>query len=457
MRLVYHFLLILVIFWTFHFSYAQEEVSLEKYYSHMYLGEKKTKNYSGPLDPRATFSDEIGGVVFLDDSFQKQYLNKEFQNETFELYQFWFDKVSDKSTCPDEELGQNVDYIRYLFRLVSMSYLFEAIKTNNRIANELNLDKKMCAQHFDDLFSECHPRSDDMKKFKDRVYGKFVNEIDKTKYISLSKKETESWLELFHKSSSLNTDPTFARLHDWCEKNQIDCHKLDLKKIESALGSFCETDKKLIKNICNESDDLYGVSYASDAQDLIRNSNGFNLINSHGMGEDCLRRFVKINSIREVNYFELGRLFSRIRSSLLKEKSRYIQGELFLPGSLKEFDMKGLSDFLVALKPPKVEVVAIKKVKPKAKPVSRPVVVALKKAEPKVVIPEPVVMEEPQGPKISEFEFAKNELASKNFEKIKLDMDKFRDDFEFTSKMISELSAPIKKFQTHKALSDMKA
>jgi hypothetical protein len=174
------------------------------------------------------------------------------------------------------------------------------------------------------------------------------------------------------------------------------------------------------------------------------------------MGEDCLRRFSKLGAVREANYKELNIIIPLIYKYLNSEKVSYLQGSLFLPGALKEFDMKGLSDFLVALKPPKVAVVKkVAKVKPK--PVPIPVVTLAKtptpapKIDPVIeVVPEVVV------PKISEFERAATLIGENKSAKEILDMDQFRDDFEFTSKMISSLSQPIKKFQTRKALTDLR-
>ena len=110
------------------------------------------------------------------------------------------------------------------------------------------------------------------------------------------------------------------------------------------------------------------------------------------MGEECLIRYSKIFAHKENIDPYIVKQFPLIRSHLIKAQSRYKQGELFLPGSLKEFDMKGLSDFLTALKPPKKEEIIVVNNKPKAKPV----IVPLPKPAPivqkneVVIVPEPV-------------------------------------------------------------------
>lgn len=436
--------------------FAAKGDSLDGYYERLKTGERKVDNYSGPKDNRAFFSEALGKTIFLEDDYKTNVFNREIQSELFSLESFWKEKVLEKSTCPDEELGTHQDYIRYLYRLVSISYLFESIKLNHRISSELSFGKNACSLNYQELFGKCTAKSDDMKKFKDRIFGKFANEYEKLKYSALSKKETESFMELFHLSTINNNDPTFARIHYWCLENNVDCKKINLNDIKNAIGHFCQKDRDLMLNICNEDDEILGMSQVKILEDLVKTSNAFNLINGKGMGEDCLRRFSKLGAVKEANYKELNVVIPLIYKYLASEKVSYLQGSLFLPGALKEFDMKGLSDFLIALKPPKV-VVAKKIVKVKPKPVVKPVVVAAKVPTPEPKI-EPVVEVVPEVvmPKISEFEKAAALILENKSAREVLNMDLFREDFEFTSKMISSLSQPIKKFQTRKALTDMR-
>ena len=64
---------------------------------------------------------------------------------------------------------------------------------------------------------------------------------------------------------------------------------------------------------------------------------------------------------------------------------------------------------------------------------------------------------EPPRPYVSEFEKGVSAIVEHNASSAILNMEVFRDDFEFTSEMIAELSGPIKKFQTRAALNDMKS
>jgi hypothetical protein len=441
-------------------AYSSELVdkSLDRYYNNLFLGEKRTLQYNGPLSPESTFLDETGDWLSHDDRFYSNYLNDQIQVDAFELHDFWFKKIKEKSACPDQTLGENIEYIRHLYRLLSISYLFESLKNTFELSSKLG-DAKLCSLDFKEVFGNCRPKSDDMNKFYERVYGKFVNEISKQSVASFSKKEQQDWLDAFHRSNSLTLDLGFAQMHEWCFKQKKNCKNLSVLDVKQALKNICQSDRSLVQKVCNEDDGLYGISTHERATELVQASNAFNLINQNGMGEDCLRRFVKIFKSKEVQYPNINRYLPLIYSKLNRENRRYLQGELFLPGALKEFDMKGLSDFLAALKPPKIEtkVVALPKPRPRPKPTPKPV------EQPKPVTPAPkpeaVVVEIPEtvAPKISEFERAVRELDEKKLSTLTINMDQFRDDFEFTPQILADLALPIKKFQTRAALTDMKS
>ncbi|MBY0416380.1 MAG: hypothetical protein K2Q18_19550 [Bdellovibrionales bacterium] len=426
------------------------------YYNNIFLGEKKTQNYSGPLDPRSVYSDYSGQLILLDDLYSDHFFSGNIQNETFELHQYWYTEVMEKSACTNEVLAENLDYIRYLYRLVSISYLFEGLKLNTELSKQLGA-KNSCSIIFKDVFNGCSPSSPDMKKFLERVYGKFVNEIEKNKTEAFSKKEKMSWMSTFQSSTSLTNNPVFARLHDKCKSNKENCRTLKDDEIVESLNSFCKSDIKNIQQLCAEKDSFYGLSNVQTATELIKSSNAFSLINQSGMGEECLRRYGKLFHEKELTDITIGKQFPLLYGYLGGIKGRYIQGELFLPGALKEFDAKGLSDFLNALKPPvEKPVIVLVKPRPKPKPIPeppKPVVV-----EKKVVLaPAPVVPPEPPKVQISEFERGVLELKEKASPSVSIDMDLFRDSFEFTPSMITSLAGPIKKFQTRAALSDMKS
>ncbi len=449
-------LLIIFLFSPFINLKAAEKNNLDEYYKEVVLGEKSTNLYYGPLDARGEFNDSTGNLDFLDDLFSKNYMLNQFQDGLGELPQFWSQEVMEKSICPNKTLSDNIIYIRYLYRLVSISYLFEELRLFHQASSELGFDVNACQMKFDDIFGKCQPKSSDMKKFKERVMGKFSNEIEKIKIDKLSTQIRANMLKGFRESQSLSTDVIQSRMYQLCRADSKNCRHLTDVDIQNNFSQLCSANKSVIKKLCNESDHFFGLSQSPVVTDLIKNSNAFTLINQSGMGEECLRRYAKISAHKENVDLFVNKQFPLIHYHLIKKQGRFPQGELFLPGALKEFDMKGLSDFLTALKPKVVEPIVIKKLKPK--PIKKVVVVAPK--------PEPVVMNLPQptpepapvveAPRLSQFNLGLAALAGGNQEFV-VNMDEFRDDFEFSSAMIAELTGVIKKFQTRSALMDMKS
>lgn len=436
---------------------GNEKNNLDDYYKEIYLGEKPTNLYFGPSDARGSFNDSSGSIDFFDDIFARSYLNDNFQLGLGELPQFWSQEIMEKSICPNNTLSESIMYIRYLHRLVSISYLFEELKLFHQVSSELGFESSECQLKFEDLFGKCQPKSNDMKKFKERVMGKFLNEIEKIKISKLSTSLRAEILKRYRESQSLTTDVIQSRMYQACSEKANNCHHLTETDLQNNLKKFCRVNKVVIKKLCDETDHYYGLSQTPVVRDLIKNSNAFSLINQSGMGEECLRRYSKISSHKENVEPFVNKQFPLINYHLIKRQSRFPQGELFLPGALKEFDMKGLSDFLTALKPKEIEPIVIKKLRPKL--VVKKMLIVPKPEAVSISLPAPAATPVPtpavETLRHSQFNLGLSALAAGREEFI-VNMDEFREDFEFSSGMITELTGVLRKFQTRIALLDMK-
>ncbi len=421
------------------------------------LGEFNQTNQSG-IEKSLTFDLTRDQKSPNEDEFYiNNLLAQKVQGHPYELTQFWFNSILNESLCPNEEIALNIDYIRYLYRLVTMSYSFESLKRAKKISDELGLKSPNCEISFKQVFGDCSPKSEEMRKFHQRVFGKFNSDGDPYKTDRKTKKDIEEWWNEF-KRSNLTIDPMISRIKDNCDQHGLNCKTLKESELSQEISFICNEDKTVILNACNEVDDLMGVSYSDRMGEIIKGSNAFNLINKNGYGEDCLRRFTRISKYKEIKYPHLAKLIPLMHATLIKENARYKEGELFMPGALKEFDMKGLSDFLVALKPSKPKVVAqFKKVPVKVEaPKPEPVPVKVETAPVVVVKVEEPVSAPPPPPKISEFERALLQLKKFNAESAQVNMETFREDFLFSQEEFQALEIPLKKFQTRKALQDMK-
>lgn len=448
----------LVLVFTASFA-LQSLASQDKLYQDLNLGEKPAPQYAGPLSPAGKFDSLTGEFTFLDKVHEHQYLEDHLTRELFDLADSWFHEFPLGAACSNFYLNQNIDYIRYLFRLITMSYIFESMKATNVALHQLGFDRNACSLSWHQTFSKCGPRSDEMKKFVKRVQYRFLDDMDRSQYIRLSEPKKKKWMSSleseYQKKSSSNI--ARARVIGQCLKEDRNCEELKSQAVRQIMEKSCEEDRQKIQQICSENDELYGLSYVDDLVELISQSNAINVIDSGGYGKNCLERFVRLFQRKETKNLYLKSVFPVIKKDLKRKEKRYAQGSLFLPGALKEFDDKGLSDFLFRPEPkPEPEpVVIVKKPEPESKPKPKPKPKPVVKPEPK---PEPIVVEplpDPE-PEPSEFARAYQELVSTEASKVPMDMDAFKDDFIFSERMTKALQGPLEDYQTRAALTDMK-
>lgn len=437
---------------------AKEVVEGESFYHQVVVGEKPAPQYMGPISPDGRFSPLTGEFFFLDDLHYNNYLQSNLERSLFDLTDQWFNKFPLSSACPNFYLDQNLDYIRYLFRLITMSYLFEGMKSVNVSLHQLGYDRNACSISWHQTFSSCKPKNEDMKKFVERAQFRFLHDFDRAEYYRLPPEGLQTWNRQFKKEAreKSSEDITRVRLLAYCQANNKNCENLKSDEIRDALVASCSQDRDLIQKICSESDQLYGLSYIDDLVDLLISSNVISVIDSGGHGASCLNRFVSVFKEREKRDLYLSQIFPVIKKQLSSSKERYAQGSLFLPGALKEFDLKGLDNFLftppvVVEEPPKPEPVVVDipvVVVPTPTPKPEPVVVVEPEPEPQ---PTPVPEDRP-----SQFKIAFEELMKTGKDRVAVDMQKFKGDLIFTERMDKALEEPMKQYQTRSALQEMK-
>lgn len=423
------------------------------FYDEVRTGQRDAGHYYGPIDPRFSFDQRRGDINYLDSIYENQFFHDNIHEDFFNLFQFWNKDISLSSACPNSDLGQNIRYIRYLFRLLSMSYLYEGMKDYQKILYELGEDEKSCEIGWQDVFEKCSAQSGEMKKFVRRVKGKIGERPNFTSFKKMSKEELVNAVDDFQ--SGKMSGVSVARVKYWCKENKKDCSKISLKDLKKSLVDSCNEDKKLINQICSEEDLLYGLTNVELSVSLLMQSNVANIINASGTGYSCLIRYQDIFKKDENPKEVIKEIFPPIHSALIERKDVYLQGEIFLPGALREFDDKGLSDFIYK-EEPKIEIPAPKPVEPKK--VEPPPVVAVAP----VIIPPPVVKEEPkEEPKVIEkpltqFENALKKVIQENFPRYALDMKKMKEEPFLDEKTLKALETPLKEYQTREALTDMR-
>lgn len=424
------------------------------FYDNVHLGERQTPEYFGPLSPSYKFSNQLGEITFEDTEFFDYYIPSVTSIDLHKLDSMWRNEFPVKSNCPDFYLNKNIDYIRYLYRLISISYIFESLKEYHSLMYEIGGDESLCSLEWKDTLNKCRPKSLEMKKFVKRAQTRYLENWNAGKLNKLNKADRRRWIKNFRNLRPRGVAKT--RTFKWLIESGYSTENFTLKNSREALGRVCKEDSRLMLTLCSEKDDVYGLSYIPESIELLYKSNAANVINSGGHGLSCLKRYSKLFRKKERLYPDLQLIFALMGKQLRAKNSRYVQGELFLPGALKEFDDKGLGDFLfVEAKPkpkPKPKPIIVIKPKPMPKPKPKPVVaaVAKPKAKPKPKPkPKPVV-------KVSAFEQAVTKLIKQGRKSVSVDMKLMKRDFVFTKAMVKALKAPLKDYQTREALSDMR-
>lgn len=446
---IFKTLFLLILFFC---SVARAEEISNSFYDSVHLGERTIPEFFGPTDPSFDFSDILGNVNFEETKYYERYLPDLISKKMFDLNDLWSNELPVKSNCPDFYLNENIDYIQYLYRLLTISYLFEGLKEYHIQLYEIDGNEKAASLEWGKVIGKCSPKGIEMKKFVKRVKARYLENWNPGSFGKLNKAEKQKWLKRFKTLRPRGIAK--IRAYKWLLENGYDIGKTNFKQINKALISSYKQDLSSLHTFCSEKDDLYGMSYISNAVDLIFQSNASNVINNGGHGYSCLKRYSKLFKSKEKTYLDLDVIFSLVSKQLTAKGSRYIQGELFLPGALKEFDDKGLGDFLFVEKKvaPKPKPIIIAKIAPvpkivmKPKPVPKPKKIVKAKPKPK---PRPVK-------KVSAFETARGILNNSKKIRVNVDMKKMRKDLVFTKSMVKALQAPIKDYQTREALDDMK-
>lgn len=418
------------------------------YYDELVLGEHNVPNYEGHLKPFPYYSQYQSGIRFKDEDLFHAEIYKIFNSEIQSIQSFLNQDFLTSSYCSNQELSENVHYLRYLFRLLALSYTYENLVHYEETLRSMGIKNHYCFQQNQNILKQCNPKSLEMKKFKKR--SEKVLEQYKF-YLPQShsyKKFTEDWIESYVKRKF--DTPSLLRVSLVKNNDQ----KLSLDDIQNDFTKICQEDSSFFNLLCNEQDQLFGISQALIGKELILASNARNVLNSTGKALECTERFINQSIEKENHYKSFEKLFFPTFTYLNQTlPARFIQGRLFLPGALKEFDDKGLKEFLFAeekatptpIPTPKIVVNIIKE----------EVKVIEKKVEPKPIVtatPTPVATVDTR----SAFYLASIELKNSSNTKIKVDMQKFRQDYVFTPEIKKKVENIFNTYKTRQALEDLK-
>jgi hypothetical protein len=430
--------MVLVFFLSFSFANV---------FNHSYYGEKDFELFYGKNYPFFRSLNYSNKIILEDHENKEEYLNWLLGFSDNSIRSFLIEELQPASMCPHSEYDKNSDYIRYTFRLLTLSYLFESLKIRSYESQKLDL--KSCHIKWKDLIKQCKPHTEDMKRFLKNV----PIILEKIKNDQIGKDHsTKEYRKHFSSLETPATQVLKMRLQSECK----DCSKDVDEKFINNLQKSCDDDTELFVQICSEKDQLWGLSGQIEVFQLLSNAELLRIINQEGHARGCLQRFSEQNKKKQKYYSQLETIYSDVLNYLTSKQAPYIQGNLFPAGSLKEFSDKGLNNLFEAKSEPlpfiaiyKKQIIQTQKKdsEPLKKSISVPdkkILTEVKKTEAKKVILK------------SAFSLAGEMRREMDLNYVEVDMDKFKFDFIIPPSVAIQLEKSLKDYMTRKALEEMK-
>ncbi|MCB9061336.1 MAG: hypothetical protein H6622_07430 [Halobacteriovoraceae bacterium] len=389
------------------------------------------------------------GHFFLDNYF------KYVLPQSKELNDYELQGIKLFLNCPRDIFNRHFEYIRYLYRLIFISYQHLVIKSNGLLRYTYKQDVKQCQYSWEQIFKNCQPKYIEMQKFLKRIKS---SDALKEEYIKFPQSINGNLKDILKEQ----INPLFEISHEIIKSSCSDknCSGQTVDEINKILGKSCEDAKSNISYVCNEIDNFYAFNNYAFLTEILKESGPMSVIDEEGYAENCMDEFSSLFRTRYQTEGPFEFHLESIHKYLLKNYPEKREGELFIAGALKKFDDKGLEDFLFAINE---KVITLEKKEEVVKKVKKEIKLPLK-VIPIVNIPPPkkdppkkiVDLKLPEPPRRSEFYRATQKLRNNNLELVDVNMSRFKSDFVFSKKMIEKLDYPVKIYMTRAALTDMK-
>lgn len=409
------------------------------------LGEQNFEHYYGPSYPYYFKDKKFGKTVFEEQKYFNQYPYSSIGLELYDLKEF-IKELNTAGLCPNEELAQHAEYIRYLYRMSALSYLSELFFMMEEESKKMNLGE-VCEVSINELLNTCDPKSKDMKLF---IKSSSILSRSFSPFVAPYNFDFEKYFIDWSKS---NKGAVAERLLSECSDRSCLKSKDKLKKL---FQQSCEQDKKLFTKICSEKDGLYGISYVEQLFHVISYGDVMKVFNDNGNARGCLARYTSVMKDRESFEPNFYRVFPLIFEYLKKEDLE-LGGRLFPAGSLRVFVKEGLDEIFIEKK---VQIKKVTKVETNKEVELAPLapapikkVLQPKKEKEKTSKKRVVVKKKP---KKSHFLISAQALEEFSMDRVDIDMLKFRYDYLFNSKMLDYLEQQMPKFFSREGLEEMK-
>lgn len=379
-------------------------------------GEKDPGDYYGI---HGNFFDigAYGKVHSIDKQHAQSYTDSLIMPGWSDLSEFYQEDIAAGIFCPDDVMGKHYQHLRYYFRLMAMSYLFESYKLLERNGS--------CRVPMDELLKKCQPKSSWMKQLVD--LARVAPALKKSR---LEKKRFLSMRETL-----------------WCEQKKQKCSERIFEK-QSRWIEFCKEDEKALVEICSERDEIFGISNQTIPYWLLKRTHIVEQFDSEEQALGCMRRFSQMMSYKEKPLKVLNTIFEPGFEAL---PDQYSEGVIFAYGSLQEFgELRNLfADSYTASETQQKIAVKESKIERREAPIIKPKLVAIKK------IPQ-VKRVKPKEKKYSAFYQACDHRQKYQLDEASVDMLKLHYDLLLKGEKRQKAHELLSKFRQRKVLEAMK-
>ena len=411
---IQRFLLVLLFLCSLQ-AYGAEDAQNGEFLKDFVYGEKDPGDYQGI---HGNFFDigAYGKIHSLDKQYAQDYTDSLIMPNWSEIYQFAGEDISAGIFCPDSVMAKHYTHLRYYFRLIAMSYLFESYK--------LLEANRSCRIPMEKLLKKCEPKTSWMRQLVDLAHvapALKQSQLDKKRFLKM--RET-LWCE---QKGEVCTERIFEKQNRWIE--------------------FCKEDEKALLQICSENDEIYGISDHSLPYWLLKRTHIVDRFDSEEEALGCMRRFSQMMKFKEKPLPVLGTIFEPGFEAL---PDQYSEGVIFAYGSLQEFgELEDL--FVDSYQASETQIKVAKKqskVQRKEKPIIKPKLVEVKKV--------PIVKRKKVEKKYSAFYQACRHREKYDLAQSSVDMLKFHYDLLLKGEKRQKAHELLSKFRQRKVLEAMK-
>ena len=205
-----------------------------------------------------------------------------------------------------------------------------------------------CNVDFVKMANKCLPKSQDMKKFIKRIKGYFSK--NSPEFLNRHNNIAGYKIGEIHKipeekifSPLLLTVKEICGDEEFCRDNK--------KLLHQYIKNKCEMRKAQFLKACSEREETFNNLVSKELVNLIKRSTAIEYIKKFGANVSCVDRFYHEHVVSkslglESRLFEDDPSIRTVMRSVVKLGIPYLQGRLFVIGSLKEFDELGVGNEL---------------------------------------------------------------------------------------------------------------